>query len=70
LLFYCVIRKFLGVFSGDLGFSIVVHIGIRYQFLHFSECWLVGPLQSPVGSLQLSFTPWLKPPATPLVTSH
>jgi len=34
LLFCCVIRKFL-VFSGYLGCSIAIHIGIRYQFLHF-----------------------------------
>ena len=35
LLFSCVFRKFLGIFSDDLGFSIVIHIGIRYQFLCF-----------------------------------
>ena len=34
LLFCCVIRKFL-VLSGYLGFSIAIHIGICYQFLHF-----------------------------------
>jgi len=34
LLFCCVIRKFL-VFSGYSGFSIAIHIGTGYQFLHF-----------------------------------
>ena len=47
--FFCVFRKFEGVFSDDStsGFAINSHI--------FSDCCLVGPLQSPAGSLQISF---------------
>ena len=36
------------------------------MFHFFSECWLVGPLQWPVGLFQLRFLPWLKPLVTPL----
>jgi len=32
---YCVVGKFSGLFSGDLGFSIAIHPGSRYQLLHY-----------------------------------
>jgi len=35
LLLFCIFRMFSGVFSGDLGFCIAIHIGTCYQFLHF-----------------------------------
>jgi len=57
LLFYCVIRKFLGVFSGDLGFSIAIHIGIRCQFLHFFWVLAGGPPTTASGLPSANFYP-------------
>ena len=41
-----------------MGFRIAIHIRVNNHFSSFfSKCWLVVPLQWPVGPLQLSFRP-------------
>jgi len=35
---------FFGLFSGDLGFSLAIHIRIHHHFSSFSERWLVDPV--------------------------
>jgi len=56
------------VFSGYFGFSIAIHIGIRYQFLHFF--WVLASGPPTIASGLPSAKCYFKPPATPLVTSH
>jgi len=42
--------RFSDYFSVIYGFSTAIHIRIHHHFLSFfSECWLVDPVQWPVG---------------------
>ena len=50
-----------------LGFSLAIHVRILHHYSSFSECWLVSPVQWPVGSFYLSLPPWLKPLVPPLI---
>jgi len=58
----CCFYVFFGLFSSDSGFySLAIHIRIHHHFSSFfSECWLVDPVQWPVGPFYLSFPPWVK----------
>ena len=47
------------VLPSTSGFAIIC------QF--FSECWVVGPVQWPVGFFNLSLLPWRKTLVTPLI---
>jgi len=49
------------------GFSLTIHTGLTMISQFFSECWLVDPVQWPVGPFYLSLPPWLKPFVTPLI---
>ena len=65
----CPLLAFSEYFPSIYGLSIAIHLRIHHHFSSwFSECWLVHPLQRPVGFFQLSLSPWFKQPlVTPLV---
>jgi len=56
--YFPVIQDFI-ISPSASGFTIISEV--------FSECWLVDPIQWPVGPFYLSLLPWVKTLVTPLI---
>jgi len=58
---------FFGVFFGDLGFNVAIHMRIHHHFSSFFWVLTSGPTAVANGPLSAKCFPWLKPLVTPLV---